>query len=405
MKKACLIVFLAVFCAELQAQTDSLRKVAEELYSAYDFGAAVSAYRAAQVQADSAGRAEIEDCITACVNGENLAGFCFKPVVVARERFAIDDFFLFYPFADSSWYLPGSDSLATGPYYRPSGANVYAWSERDSAGVSRLWFREKQDSLWGPATAIPIAATGDAVFPFISSGRLYFSAKGLFGVGGFDLYVCERKKDGTWGEPANLGFPFSSPSDDYLYADSPDGKYTLFASSRGCSADSVNIYVTEYDAMPVRSAVEGAEALAKLCRLNPAYGLKKLDTGEAVSSSSAQDASTARYSAKTAEVRAVRDSIAIHNKQLAAMRARYSGSAGAEREFLSAEIARMEAGLPALQKKLSTVTAELRKIEMEFLKHGVVIDPGKVASDADKEVVGAASSYTFTKKIPAARGN
>ncbi|MBO4595125.1 MAG: hypothetical protein J5632_00740 [Bacteroidales bacterium] len=397
MKKALLIVLLATFCAGAGAQTDSLRAAADRLCENYDFGAAVSLYRSAQVHADSLVRAELEDRITDCVNGANLAGFCFKPVVVARERFALEDFFLFYPFADSSWHLSSGDTLA---YCRPAGATAYAWSLKDSCGVSRLWFREKKDSVWGPAEAVQIPATGDAVFPFISGEQLYFSAKGLFGVGGFDLYVCNRKADGSWGEPANLGFPFSSPADDYLYVDSPDGKYSLFASSRGCSADSVNVYVIEYDAMPVRSAVEGAEALARLCSLDPTYSPKKINTGTAVSSGAAGDASTARYSAKTAEVRAVRDSISVHNRQLAAMRARYSGSVGTEREFLTKEIARMEAGLPLLQKQLSAKTAELQKIEMEFLRHGVVIDPGKVASDADKEVVGASSSYTFTKKVP-----
>lgn len=402
MKKAFLIVFLATFCFGAKAQSDSLRTEADRLWGNYDFIAAASLYRSAQAQADSLSRAEMEDRITSCVNGANLAGFCFKPVVVARERFSAEDFFLFYPLADSSWHLPSGNVLA---HYRPSSAEAYVWSERDTCGVARLWFREKKDSVWGPSEAIQIPATGDAVFPFISNGKLYFSAKGLFGVGGFDLYVCERKADGSWGEPANMGFPFSSPADDYLYVDSPDGKYSLFASSRGCSADSVNIYVIEYDATQVRSAVEGAGELAKLCRLDPSYGLKKVDAGTAVSSSPAGDAATARYTAKNGQVRAIRDSISVHNRQLTAMRARYSASSGAEREFLTKEIARMEAGLPALQKKLSAASAELRKIEMEFLKHGVVIDPGKVASDAGKEVVGASSSYTFSKKIPAAAGD
>ena len=153
--------------------------------------------------------------------------------------------------------------------------------------------------------------------------------------------------------------------------------------------------------MPVRSAVEGAEALSRRRRLDPAYDLKQRNTG-ASSPLATGESSTAKYTAKNEEVRAIRDSISTHNKQLAAMRVRYSSSAGTEREFLSKEISRMESGLPVLQKKLSDASAELRKIEMEFLKHGVVIDPGKVASDADKEVVGAATSYTFTKKVPAA---
>jgi len=35
---------------------------------------------------------------------------------------------------------------------------------------------------------------------------------------------------------------------------------------------------------------------------------------------------------------------------------------------------------------------------MEFLTNGVVIDPSKLQAESEKEVVGAASGYTFTKK-------
>jgi hypothetical protein len=41
--------------------------------------------------------------------------------------------------------------------------------------------------------------------------------------------------------------------------------------------------------------------------------------------------------------------------------------------------------------------AQLRKIEMEFLFKGVVIDPDKLLAKADQEVVGEATSYTFSK--------
>ena len=132
--------------------------------------------------------------------------------------------------------------------------------------------------------------------------------------------------------------------------------------------------------------------------LTPAGTSKKIDTGSAMTAAGDKDGSSARYTAKIAEVRRIRDSIAVHNKQLDAMRARYSSATGAEKDFLTSEIARMEAGLPVLQAKLSAANKDLRSLEMEFLKHGVLIDPAKAAAEADKEVVGAASAFTFARK-------
>jgi hypothetical protein len=68
-----------------------------------------------------------------------------------------------------------------------------------------------------------------------------------------------------------------------------------------------------------------------------------------------------------------------------------------ERTRITQEILRREAMLPKLQDSLDRATSQLQKIEMEFLFSGVVIDPDKVMAAADQEIVGEATSYTFTK--------
>jgi hypothetical protein len=68
-----------------------------------------------------------------------------------------------------------------------------------------------------------------------------------------------------------------------------------------------------------------------------------------------------------------------------------------ERTRLTNEILRRESLMPKLQDSLMKATSQLQKIEMEFLFSGVVIDPDKVMAAADREVVGEATSYTFTK--------
>ena len=98
------------------------------------------------------------------------------------------------------------------------------------------------------------------------------------------------------------------------------------------------------------------------------------------------------------EVRSLRDSISRYGAQLDSDRNRFAMSEDdQERTRITQEILRREAMLPKLQDSLDRATSQLQKIEMEFLFSGVVIDPDKVMAAADQEIVGEATSYTFTK--------
>ena len=67
-------------------------------------------------------------------------------------------------------------------------------------------------------------------------------------------------------------------------------------------------------------------------------------------------------------------------------------------EEMADKIRRKEARLPGLQSQLVVANKDLQKTEMEFLLHGVLIDRSRVEAESDNEVVGAESSYTFTKR-------
>ena len=68
-----------------------------------------------------------------------------------------------------------------------------------------------------------------------------------------------------------------------------------------------------------------------------------------------------------------------------------------ERTELTTSILQQESLLPQFQALLEKAQAELHKIEMEFLFSGVVIDPDKLLAQADREVVGEATTYTFER--------
>ena len=377
---------------------------AEAYHADYDFGAAVQTYsEALRTCPDSTRRAEIEKRLSQSRNGRSMSSYCQRPKVVARKNFSRHDFFLYYPLADRSW-RKGPNRLDPRPspespvVWYPQGGKEAYWSMADTAGVRNIYYARDLGNRWSAPYRMPFSSSEDEIFPMVSGGKLYFASKGLFGVGGYDIYVCERGPDGHWGEPRNMGFPYSSPYDDYLFINSPDGRYSIFASNRNCSVDSVSIYVLEYEPVPVSSSVRTVEDLQKLCRLDPPRDLKKVDNKSAMSDSKASDPNTELYARKAAEVRRLREEISRLNRELSTLRAFYNNASPSEKSEMAEKIVKKEARLPGLQSQLVAANKDLQKTEMDFLLHGVLIDRSRVEAESDNEVVGVESSYTFTRR-------
>ena len=379
---------------------------AEDQHQNYDFQEAVAQWQQALGQCrDSLRRISIQENLSRSLNGVQMMQYCSRPKVVARERFSLSDFFLYYPLPDKSWHpAPNQlDSLGgdwtSAATYMPEGARRVYFSAADTLGVRNLYETHFADTAWTAPALLPFSSAAQDAYPLAQGDQLFFSSRGLYGVGGYDLYVTRRNPaTGAWGVPENLGFPYSSPSDDFLFLNTEDGKYSIFASNRGCAADSVYIYVLEYESMPVRSAVNSIEELRRLCTLDPGRDRKKVDHKAALSDVPREDGHTARYRAQMASVRRLCDSLSLHNAHLEELRARYAAATGSGRESLSAEIMAGEAQVPALQARLDSANRALQAIEMDFLLHGVVIDPRTVAAESDQEVVGVDNAYTFIRK-------
>lgn len=385
-----------------------LKSVTDSLIHNYRFADATLAFERAKDGADSITALLIDEAMVQAQNGNSMKDFCSSPVAVARERFPLKDFFLYFPLPDKSWRsVPNQlDSSAREQFvsatYIPDGTDEIYWSAKDSDGIRNIWRTEYQDSLWSAPELIneQITTSSDEIYPMLSSDgkQLFFASKGLYGMGGYDLYVSnwdENLKD--WGIPVNMGFPYSSPYDDFLYINTSDGRYSMFASNRACSADSVDIYVLEFDSMPVRKAISSPEELEKLCRLDPADDPGRLGGSPASSDDIQDNADMHRYSEKLLRVRSLRDSIYKYSTDLDKDRSWLTEVSGQEKSKLAASIISKEAMLPRLKDSLAAASRELQKIELEFLQSGVVIDPEKLQHEADREIVRGSAGYTFSK--------
>lgn len=370
-----------------QFSMEKLIHVTDSLTKNYRFSEAAGLFETAKAGADSLSAILIDEAMIQAQNGDNMTGFCSNPVAVARERFSLNDFFLFYPLKDHSWRnVPNQlDSLGGDPFaraiYFPDGSEEVYWSAKDQDGIRNIYHSHHRDTLWTVPELIneQMTTSSDEIYPMLSPDgkQLFFASKGLYGMGGYDLYVSNWDDSlNDWGVPVNMGFPYSSPYDDFLFINTADGKYSMFASNRNCSRDSVDVYVLEFDSTPIRKAVRDPRELRKLCALDPVNDPARIDSKSAVSESVQVNADMRRYSTKMQEVRSLRDALY-----------KYSTSADeTERSFI-----------PKLRDSLDVASKELQKIELEFLKKGVSIDPEKLQQEADKEVIGTSGGYTFTK--------
>ena len=416
------LIIFGVLCAaygKADAQVheaDSLVRLADELHAKYDFARAVDIYEDAleiledttAVEADSLKILSVRDRLLLSENGLSMSSYSYSPAVVARHKFSLDDFFLYYPLKDRSWRTvpnqldtSAADGL-TRALYAPEGDDRLYFSAEDQEGIRNIYMTELKDTVWTLPSLLNehMTSPSDEIYPMLShDGRfMYFASAGLYGVGGYDIYVSEwSEAENDWAAPVNMGFPYSSPADDFLLVNTEDDAYTVFASNRECSADSVWVYVLEYDNMPVRHAADDPETLRKLSLLDPSDVHESMENTE-VSADIPENMDTRRYMDKMEEIRALRDSLSHYSVSLDQQRSRFAMSNDySERMKLTEEILKHESRIPQVQDSLDRAVAQLQKIEMEFLFNGVVIDPDKMMAEADREIVVEATSYTFTK--------
>ncbi|MCR5002813.1 MAG: hypothetical protein K5984_00425 [Bacteroidales bacterium] len=388
---------------------EQLLNIADSLREAYRFSEAVGMYEKARAAAsDSLLIEAVDDRLILGQNALSMMDYCSHPVVVAKQKFSLKDFFLFYPLKDKSWRaLPNQlDSLDGHPIaramYVPDDAKTLYYGAKDEDGISNIYRTVDLGEIWSVPELIneQVTSSSDEIFPMLSpDGRsLFFASKGLYGMGGYDLYVSRWNKESKdWDVPVNMGFPYSSPADDFLFINTADGKYSIFASNRECSRDSVYIYVLEFDSMPVRKAVRDEDELYTLSQLSPAVDPSRIDNASAVKQDSAENEATDRYRTQMLKVRALRDSISNYGTMLNRERAAAAELDSTDREAALAAVFAKEMALPALSDTLAKAVSDLQKIEMDFLVSGISVDSEKIRTDLEKEVVGVSSGYAFSK--------
>lgn len=368
--------------ASTAQSTSALISKGDELFRSYDFKGALEQYgKALKGTMEESQRSAVAEKVILCENGIGMLQYATNPFVVTSKTVARKDFHLWYGhIADGTWAVDQDGELQ---YYGSDAKLVLSKKngngDYDLMATSRI--NEKEWSL--PTTPDGLSSSENEIYPYVTpdGNNLYFSSRGLVGMGGYDLFVSRwDSKSKSWGSPENLGFPFSSPFDDLLFTPTPDGKFSVFASNRACSADSIVIYVLKYDAEPVKSALDDLGQIRSIASLKA--GKKRESDGP--NRTIAATPGTEEYVAKFEELHSVKDSIRNALSRQASIRSHMETAPESDLKALEIQLRRSEESVMDMQGDMEIISKELQEIEMELLLRGIHVDAGALESALDE---------------------
>ncbi len=277
------------------------------------------------------------------------------------------------------------------------------YNEVGNDSISRLYMRSRQGDSWDeprPLSEINDLVT-DASFPYMASdGRtLYFAGKSEEdGLGARDIYMTKYDaEEGQFLKPENIGFPFNSTKDDFLYVEADADSIAWFASTRRQPEGKACVYTfatssarQNYDAeeltsqelknyaelMRIRATWPTPElrqaALQKVERLKAKTEEQKEAANEIsfivnddVTYTHLSDFRSAATKTAYADIRMKQNEVNKLKKDIEANRARYHSAA--DKDSLGRAIALDEQDLEQKQKEIKKATSLLRKAENELL--------------------------------------
>lgn len=135
----------------------------------------------------------------------------------------------------------------------PDKSTMFFTSDRAGGigGKDIYLVRKQKDGTWGSLTNLgpKINTKLDEETPvFHYDGKtLYFASEGHQSMGRMDVFYSQMNPDSTWNDPINLGYPINSPDDDFFFAPSITKDHAFYASSRqGDTYGGSDIYRVEF---------------------------------------------------------------------------------------------------------------------------------------------------------------
>lgn len=143
-----------------------------------------------------------------------------------------------------------SDIFGTGldgDVFIPETKSDILFSRLDADSTYRTYKGFRSFDEWTDITRVElISGNADVRYPFVMNdgATTYFASNGPESIGGYDIFVTRYNTGtGAYLTPENIGMPFNSPANDYMYVIDEASNLGWFATDRNQSPDSVCVYV------------------------------------------------------------------------------------------------------------------------------------------------------------------
>lgn len=137
---------------------------------------------------------------------------------------------------------------ADGYIYLNEMGNKAYFGKADKNGVRQIFTSDKLGDRWGEPILMNGLSEGidEADYPFMLNDGItfYFAGKGEESIGGYDIFFTRYdSRSGAFLKPENIGMPFNSEANDYMYAADEQSGIGYFVSDRRQPKDTVCVYI------------------------------------------------------------------------------------------------------------------------------------------------------------------
>lgn len=244
----------------------------------------------------------------------------------------------------------------------------------------------------------------EASYPFMLTDGItfYFAGKGEESIGGYDIFLTRyNSRSGSFFKPENIGMPFNSEANDYLYAIDEFNHIGYFVSDRRQPEGKVCIYIfvpsesrktydsSIYTEQQIRDFADiisiagtwgnGSERKAALARLKSINNVKPsadrkasaqsvtIVINDALTYSSAKDFRSSKAANLYQNLTKAQGRLTVVETELAKARDLFPTATAADRRSLRQEILQMEKEVQQLYQRIPSLEKEIRKEENKVI--------------------------------------
>ena len=303
-------------------------------------------------------------------------------------------------------FLNKSQDDSTSVFVNEMGNKAY-FSLPDDSLRQQLYTIDKLGGEWSRPMALQGISDGinEAAYPFMLTDGItfYFAGKGEESIGGYDIFFTRYDSHTSrFLKPENLGMPFNSEANDYMYAIDEYNRIGYFVSDRHQPEGKVCIYIfvpsdsrktydlSAYTEQQMRGFADisriadtwgdGKERQAALARLKNlraagknSQSAKTTDTdqllviSDALTYSSAKDFRSREAAALYEQLVTARKQLSTINKELDSARDDFAKANASDREGLKKEILLAEKEVLQLAERVKTLEKQARNTEIKVI--------------------------------------